>query len=43
MKNREEAKGLSLIVKELGKGERMGKGGSGSKAGEIEVLVGPCW
>lgn len=43
MKNLEEPKRLSLIVKELGKGERMGKGGSGSKAGESEFLVGPHW
>lgn len=40
MKNHEEQKGLSLRVRKLGMGERVRKGGSGSKAGESEVLVG---
>lgn len=43
MKNHEEQKGLSLRVRKLGMGERVGKGGSGGKAGESEVLVGTHW
>lgn len=41
MKSCEEPKGLRLIVKKLGKAERIRKGRSGSKAGESKVVVRP--